>query len=908
MYSPSEVAKVNNYATVVGEDKILRVYPYELVNANHDETFIKPNATVIPYMKNDYEKDFENSVLEKDTFGNYYFDVWFDPTKTTVLDSTSHTSVYGQEIKEEISILARSNWMYQKSGANIQLGNGATILPAFFTIGRPFVFDDYVSGKQDVFFTPEITTIKEQYGGELQVADAEGDYEFQLVNIKNIEASTQNFRIIPQTFKDFDSLDQSNNNLRLGFENHTLIGDIKLRGREEIGNVTELPIDLDNVGLVNNGYLNGLFFLESDINGLNLQPENIFRISLTYNTAGTNNVDVTEIEEIKWGAANKFNVIANGAEYPTGLQGQRIVRLLNHTSYLLTFLKKDKVKDLKIEVIKTANLNAESEVGYINLQTTTPLMPFKFTPIENDDNMEMFADWFDYDVVMPYFMVDHFNTDGTSKKFTISDVVDVKDNGDKTTNPEDAMLIQDMLTISAAFADSFARSKMIDATHYDPNEKFGNEGISISNIVGKDAIKVVDGLYESHIRKHPTFRASKERQQRVRATICALSRFIYSSYAIGKGQNDYHQMYLPWFFEPAADATGTLDYYVKIGATGNNGINANTQFVAKSIYFNEEFSQTEIQRATSEFKLPTKLRFGKTIDFESDRKISLPKIPEIMGTMDKMPLPGDINTAQSGPLSYIWYLPVTSVEEMKNIMLKDTGGTTTIPAGAIKDVYLPPTASGVILSEDEIRAKVNAIVPGGEIQGTLANSIIKLWRPAGTGSYIQQHNAGNISYNGKNKNWVGIDTVLETWLATVVADLEGLKHEAVRVDGTPQREGESHIFNVSLAHQEFTAIQVKVPKPTIIKLSYTDRRVTFDKEGWRKFLNEVGIQNNLEKIYEFAPLDGDVITKMNEVVIKTMWGNWVDVYYGDARLAKRIRIPLFNEDDETVTKQRIIFS
>lgn len=72
----------------------------------------------------------------------------------------------------------------------------------------------------------------------------------------------------------------------------------------------------------------------------------------------------------------------------------------------------------------------------------------------------------------------------------------------------------------------------------------GRPNVRISSLEGADPIKAVDGVYESYLRNNVNKEGSLAAKT-VKQIVAALSRFIYSSYTIGKGQNGFNKIYLP---------------------------------------------------------------------------------------------------------------------------------------------------------------------------------------------------------------------------------------------------------------------------------------------------------------------------------------------------------------------------
>ena len=65
--------------------------------------------------------------------------------------------------------------------------------------------------------------------------------------------------------------------------------------------------------------------------------------------------------------------------------------------------------------------------------------------------------------------------------------------------------------------------------------------------------------------------------------------------------------------------------------------------------------------------IPQNVNLSNEVIIQTDRKLTLPVIPYQLQALDKLPLPGDINTQSSVDLMYNWFLPVTSDEKAQKL-------------------------------------------------------------------------------------------------------------------------------------------------------------------------------------------------------------------------------------------------
>lgn len=87
-------------------ENLIRVYPYELSNIKKGRAFLKNNSLTFAYIS---QTGFDKENLIEDENGEYYFEMLAAITKNGVLDVTSHTSVFGRQLQNEISFTGLSN-------------------------------------------------------------------------------------------------------------------------------------------------------------------------------------------------------------------------------------------------------------------------------------------------------------------------------------------------------------------------------------------------------------------------------------------------------------------------------------------------------------------------------------------------------------------------------------------------------------------------------------------------------------------------------------------------------------------------------------------------------------------------------------------------------------------------------
>ena len=280
-----------------------------------------------------------------------------------------------------------------------------------------------------------------------------------------------------------------------------------------------------------------------------------------------------------------------------------------------------------------------------------------------------------------------------------------------------------------------------------PDYAIGSQKIPVNNLAGKDPIKAVDGIYEAHIRKHPSFLTNHKRYQPIQGIINALCRYINSEHTIGKGSNAFGWAYLPWFLEPQGGIKTNvvninekgLKKHIKLEQKTNNGVKQ-LKYVARSIYFTKNFNMangTQVNRITENpsdnLIIPQNVNLSNEVIIQTDRKLTLPVIPYQLQALDKLPLPGDINTQSSVDLMYNWFLPVTSDEKAQKLYLNDLHPTSGSGTETHTESFtIGNTAYGTLWNGNDIDRWLREHYPG-------ANVIV---RPTATTENGPTHNIG----------------------------------------------------------------------------------------------------------------------------------------------------------------------
>lgn len=616
-------------------------------------------------------------------------------------------------------------------------------------------------------------------------------------------------------------------------------------------------------------------------------------------------IDLNSFEEQYNNAKVIFTLNTMFSENVSSFDGNKGISLgiENHT-----LIHSIKAKGTITEVDASGN-ELYSEYGDIDLFSKEKWAPFKMTPTSTREKLTMYADWFDYDSVMPFVNIEKFKQGGS-----LAVVIN---------NPDDLKMVEDMIALSAGYASNWDSAPVItsgsETGKIKPDFRVGHAGIKVSVIAGKDPIKVIDGIYENHLRKHPAFETDISRVQPVKEILNALSRYIYSSYSIGKGQNSFNMAYLPWYLEPHATTPITFGKEIsipnpdkgEIGTVKTFVIDDGVKFQAKTLYFHDKFSDDIPSKGKADLLLPTKLNISNQKLLQTDRKLTLPELPDNIVPINKLPLPGDINTKSENDLRYLFYLPIQDQTTFEEFMLNKLTQHSSAAVGTEITVQLPRGVDGKVWTQAEANQAVLNKQPG-----TLKTPP-QISNPTTTTS-LKMTNVGSDTYTAKyyieflgQKVYIGdgarASNVAKMSGQKIIDGLNKIVEDPASISGIdPIHQYGLGNINFQISHSEFTPAVVTTTSQTVSTYSFQGREVMFDKMQWQRFLNKFNILPNGFNRYSFDTYNDYKIKKIEELTIQSVWGNEIEIMFGTGRY-DYIKIPLFNKDDETIATQRVLF-
>ena len=511
-----------------------------------------------------------------------------------------------------------------------------------------------------------------------------------------------------------------------------------------------------------------------------------------------------------------------------------------------------------------------------------------------------------------------------------------------------------------------------------PDFAIGSTEIPVNNLAGKDPIVAIDGLYEAHVRKYPSFLETSSRYQPIQGIINALCRYITSTHTIGKGSNAFGWVYLPWFIVPKGGIKIHEVDFNKNGMTKQLKLEDEQgnelKYVARSIYFNKNFNLasngSQVNRITTNANenlvIPEKINISSDVIIQTDRKLTLPDIPTHLQALNKLPLPGDINTKSSTDLMYNWYIPITNNNDAQmlyiNSLVPTSGKETTDKEITIS---IPTTHWGVLRDDNWVIKYVDRLYPSKksvvypELSIEQSNPItiernifrttdgsyyvsyfelsesgrkipelpatgIGVWSIHGTipdqnyVTTISKEKHGNYYIEKYELNKKGIEYLFGDANVNIVNnDLTMILTYNIYEGLSSNRFRSTISYSGSLSYQKqrttFTDGTVTLDHEVIVSsYNFEDRQVIFDRLGWKEYLEKYGLLNaqkiplsfNVINYKDTANNHGWEIDRVDEVTIKTLWSSdFIFIVNGVT-----YKIPSINKDDETITTQKIIFT
>lgn len=310
-------------------------------------------------------------------------------------------------------------------------------------------------------------------------------------------------------------------------------------------------------------------------------------------------------------------------------------------------------KKLSIAMSKYADIyyiivRGKDSVGIersIPLKVKNPhLTPMLMNIIETNNKLVKYLPWFDYDVIMPFVSAKSFIQAKSLKSLTSDEKL------------LEAML--DIYILSYTFRDQFSFVEYVidgkDAGKIKGDQYIGYQAKQAAALTGKNLSEVIDSRYDRYLIDTKLDETS-ENVRILKQFIASMSRFTAGQLAIGKGNNSFNQVYMPWYLKPFGEIKPK-----KVAVP--SPIPGSTATVSSWV-FDKDATKFQLQSKyfilantnNGEIRLPNELSLSQNKVIQTDRKLVLPFPKDIHTAQDKIPSAGDINTKSSDDISFIGY-------------------------------------------------------------------------------------------------------------------------------------------------------------------------------------------------------------------------------------------------------------
>ena len=343
-------------------------------------------------------------------------------------------------------------------------------------------------------------------------------------------------------------------------------------------------------------------------------------------------------------------------------------------------------KEFLLDKITALGITEDNQITNVELETTNSKMtPWKIFPSDITGKLDLFMDWQDGSSIIPWSVAKYYiSSDGNGVL-----LFDDTEGATNVITKPVATLLSDMVLLTYGFITNFSNIPRNSQGAFDLKYKIGNgnEKINMSAISGQSAITMISGLLDKFTLEYPT-EMKGDAGNKVRALVCALSRYIISPASISGGNNRFNEIYLPWYFEIVTPISMTDE--VNKQHTNEYRLASPLKIELKSRYYN--FENKEILDKNKSIKL------SKAEVIKTDYNYVAKELPTVIQQMNlsKAFNPSSINPKDPKELNYILHVPHNSlitVEDLyKQKVIEKKSGTSEY----IRDLDLLPPFTFII--------------------------------------------------------------------------------------------------------------------------------------------------------------------------------------------------------------------
>lgn len=394
---------------------------------------------------------------------------------------------------------------------------------------------------------------------------------------------------------------------------------------EDTGNVYLASFEQINI---DNGKVDVDVFFIDNIQRQMLTPKEVHGKKGKYNPT---DFTLTNVKDVM----NNYNALKFLYTFDDVINEPNLVRLhLDNYTLLSKVMAKGKVEGREHQ-----DIDLKQAIG-----ATDKMSLLTFSPVSTNYKLSLFSHWLDANRTLAFVKAETFLTKTSLKTLFVSSNADFK-GWDPTTIEDAYKVIIGMLKLTQAYATNFSEYRIAPDNKVNPDAVIN--GIKLVDFVDKTPINAIDGMVEAWKGKYPS-QVDTAGFKVLLECIIMLSNHINSSYAIGKGNNDFHKVYLPWYFVPQ-DAI-----QMKLAD------DADFNVILKSEYFD----------LTGAFKLKMLdyyNNFSGYLANDLNGWISQPELPNKLSPINKFARAGDVDLKSDNDLKYLFYIPYDNEQVLKNL-------------------------------------------------------------------------------------------------------------------------------------------------------------------------------------------------------------------------------------------------
>lgn len=569
-----------------------------------------------------------------------------------------------------------------------------------------------------------------------------------------------------------------------------------------------------------------------------------------------------------------------------------------------------------IKVIGTTNDGVKEPIELTTeMETLTPLLA---NIVEEIDKITIYLPWFDHDI-SPRFKL----AKQAKQSFKLKDFEELNQDN------QVIYLLLDLFMLAYGYDDEFSFVEYVvsgtDAGKIKGDQFIGYQPKQVSSIVGKTPREVADSRYKRFL-KETGYSKTDPKVRAIKQIVASLSNYLSSSLAVGKGENDFHSVYLPFYLEffgslkpkkvarpnPNTSAGGTVQSWV---------LDADEVFVrTNSKYFTikEDGLVNAIKQAPSQLAV-----------VQLDTKLVLPTIPDVVKSIDKLPKAQDLDPSSSKDLQYLFYINIDKTK-LNDFLSSEERFDINVPAGKEIISSTPsqfPTKIGSIY-EKNLAGATKLFNDIGFTGNFVSGEVEELEKTQEINVALRIDDFGDLKEivvdgsiykamdlpNGANgwtlgegytdRNHPRNDSPGMFMLARQIEITKKWDNGVISSISIAKTSNETGIATIKIKEYRLTSgFKYSIKQGGVLSQNTNDREAVFDKTTFKKLIDifsPLPVGQNISIEYAITMAQEAVI---DEIDIRGLFGEQIRLRMGN----EDFTIKSFNVDDERITIDRIIF-